>query len=395
MGILAAQMAQAQTFTVVHTFNGDSDGNGPAGLIIAPTGNLYGTTSSGGTGQNGPGMGVVYALDPTTGVETVLTTFTGVGGHGANPVGTLVRDSSGALYDTTLGGGGHKLGTVFEVTAAGGRKGLFSFDGGDGASPFAGLVLDKKGTLYGTASAGGKTGGGVVFKLHAKSRKETVLYNFTGSDGDGADPLGALLRDSAGSLYGTTEGGGIYGGSCGSSNGCGIVFEIQPTGKEIVLYRFTGGSDGANPQYETLIRDPEGNLYGTTSRGGASNLGVVFKLNKKGKETVLYSFMGGADGAFPYTGVVRDRVGNLYGTTMQGGGAGCSSQMGCGTLFQLDTTGTETVLHSFTGGSDGAYPFGLALDSAGDFYGTTQTGGGGDKKVCGDQGCGVVFKLAP
>jgi uncharacterized repeat protein (TIGR03803 family) len=202
------------------------------------------------------------------------------------------------------------------------------------------------------------------------------------------------VRGPAGNLFGTTAIGGIYGGTCGSK-GCGIVFKIEPAGTETVLHRFKGGSDGANPQYETLIRDIDGNLYGTTSGGGASNLGVVFKVNEKGEENILYSFMGGADGAFPYTGVIRDGAGNLYGATMQGGGTGCASQMGCGTLFKLDTTGTETVLHSFTGGGDGAYPWGLLLDSAGNLYGTTQSGGGGNKNICGTQGCGVVFKITP
>jgi uncharacterized repeat protein (TIGR03803 family) len=305
---------------------------------MSPSGNLYGTTSTGGTWRNEPGFGVVYKMDPITGVEKVLTTFTGVLGDGANPVGTLVRDSSGNLYGTTVDGGAHKQGTLYEITPTGEKIGQLVFDGANGGTSFAGLVLDKKGNLYGTTSAGGTTGNGVVFRLHISPRKDTVLYNFTGSGGDGSDPIGALLRDAAGNLYGTTPIGGIYGGACGSK-GCGIVFKIEPSGTETVLYSFSGGSDGANPQYATLICDTKGNLYGTASAGGDSNLGVVFKLNKKGKETVLYSFMGGADGASPYSGVIRDQAGNLYGSTLQGGGTGCSDQMGCGTIFKLSTTG--------------------------------------------------------
>jgi uncharacterized repeat protein (TIGR03803 family) len=186
LAVVLAPAMQAQTFAVIHSFSGGSDGNGPTGLIMA-AGNLYGTTSAGGTS----GFGIVYKLDPTTRVETVLTTFKGILGDGANPVGTLVRDPSGNLYGTTVDGGGHKQGTVFEVTAAGKRIGLLDFDGGNGSTSFAGLVLDRKGNLYGTTSAGGTTGSGVVFKLHIKPRREVVLYDFKGSGGDGADPLGA------------------------------------------------------------------------------------------------------------------------------------------------------------------------------------------------------------
>jgi uncharacterized repeat protein (TIGR03803 family) len=394
LAVFATQSALAQAFSVIYTFSGGSDGNGPTGLIMSPSGNLYGTTSTGGTWRNEPGFGVVYKMDPITGVEKVLTTFTGVLGDGANPVGTLVRDSSGNLYGTTVDGGAHKQGTLYEITPTGEKIGQLVFDGANGGTSFAGLVLDKKGNLYGTTSAGGTTGNGVVFRLHISPRKDTVLYNFTGSGGDGSDPIGALLRDAAGNLYGTTPIGGIYGGACGSK-GCGIVFKIEPSGTETVLYSFSGGSDGANPQYATLICDTKGNLYGTASAGGDSNLGVVFKLNKKGKETVLYSFMGGADGASPYSGVIRDQAGNLYGSTLQGGGTGCSDQMGCGTIFKLSTTGGETILHRFTGGSDGAYPWGLLQDAAGDLYGTTGNGGGGNKKICGTEGCGVLFKITP
>jgi len=406
-GILAAQSAQPQTFSVLYAFTGDADGAEPlSGLVTDPAGNLYGTTVTGGTPQNQ--AGVVFKLD-ATGVETVLATFSGLHGQGAEPLGTLVRDSQGNLYGTTLNGGyQNHTGTVFKVPPTGGRVGLhiFAKDGElDGINPIAGVVLDRKGNLYGTTTAGGTTGYGVIYKLHITSRRETILHTFTGKWGDGINGFGPLIRDASGNLYGTTLNGGAYGGACGSFPiGCGIVFKMSPAGKEKVLYRFTGGTDGANPE-GGLVRDAAGNLYGTTTYGGGgacqngsfTGCGTVFKVDKTGTETVLYRFTGGTDGANPFAGLVRDGVGNLYGTTYQGGNTGCQSQMGgCGTVFKVDTTGKETVLYSFTGGTDGETPFsGLLRDAAGDLYGTTAAGGTKNKNVCASSGCGVVFKIHP
>jgi len=394
-GILAARSAHAQTFKVLYRFKGEADGAGPGNLIIDASGTLYGT--AGGGSSTGAGAGVVYRLDPTTGEESVLTTFTGVGGGAANPIGTLARDSSGRLYGTAANSGkGGAGGIVFETFAKGGRDTLHSFAKGgeeDGRSPIAGVILDKRGNLYGNTTLGGTSGSGVVFELHIKSRKETILYSFKGSGGDGLSPYAALIRDSSGNLYGTTEGGGNFGGVCGT-NGCGTVFKVDATGHETVLYRFTGGTDGQNPLYGALVRDSAGNLYGTTSRGGASNLGVVFMLNRKGKgkETILHSFAGGPDGALPYAALIRDQAGNLYGTTIEGGGTGCQST-GCGAVFKLDTTGKETVIYTFTGKKDGANAFALVGDAAGNFYGTAETGGNTDCNP--PYGCGTVFELAP
>jgi len=399
---------QAQTFTVLYSFTGGADGAEPlSGLIMDSAGSLYGTTAAGGIFHNQTVAGVVFELDATD-VETVLGTFSGVNGQGAGPLGTLVRDSSGNLYGTTFSGGyQNRTGTAFKVFPSGGKIGMHIFGkvGGDGMNPSAGLVLDKKGNLYGTTTAGGSTGYGVVYRLHITSRKETILHTFTGKRGDGIDGFGPLIRDGAGNLYGTTFQGGTYGGACGSfPGGCGIVFKMSPAGKEKVLYRFTGGTDGANPE-AGLVRDAAGNLYGTTTYGGGgacqngsfTGCGTVFKVDKTGKETVLYRFTGGTDGANPFAGLVRDSAGNLYGTTYQGGNTGCQSQMGgCGTVFKVDTTGKEIVLYSFTGGTDGETPFaGLLLDAAGNLYGTTAAGGTKNKNVCASSGCGTVFKLTP
>jgi uncharacterized repeat protein (TIGR03803 family) len=229
-----------------------------------------------------------------------------------------------------------------------------------------------------------------VFELDPTG-KETVLYNFTGG-ADGFEPNGDLVRDSEGNLYGTAFEGG--------SSNAGVVFKVDPTGKETVLYSFTGGADGAHP-YAGLVRDEAGNLYGTTGDGGNCefNCGVVFKVDPTGKETVLYSFTGsgGVDGGLPYGRLVRDKQGNLYGTTWAGGNQGSYCTGFCGVVFKVDPTGKETVLYTFTGQADGANPFaGLLRDTQGNLYGTTQYGGdlGSPQGWCYGFGCGVVFKIS-
>jgi uncharacterized repeat protein (TIGR03803 family) len=205
----------------------------------------------------------------------------------------------------------------------------------------------------------------------------TVIHRF-GAEGDGRLPAAGLVRDAAGNLYGTTLIGGAY--------GAGIVFKINASGNEELLYSFTGGLDGSLPS-ATLVRDAAGNLYGTTEEGGADRGGVVFEVNATGEETVLHSFRGGTDGLNPLAGVVMDRLGNLYGTTFFGGSTGCES--GCGTVFVLSRSGVETILHSFTGHWDGGNPrAALIRDPAtGTLYGTAEIGG--------SFGAGAVFRLLP
>ena len=231
-----------------------------------------------------------------------------------------------------------------------------------------------------------------MFQLD-KTGTETVLHKFTGG-ADGSSPQAGLIQDSAGNLYGTA-GGGIVASAC--PLGCGVVFKLDTIGTYTVLHSFTGGADGGYPEYAGLIQDSAGNLYGTTSVGGALGYGVVFKLDTTGTETVLYNFTGGADGGSPQSGVIQDSAGNLYGTALYGGDLSCrlGASFGCGVVFKLDTTGRETVLYSFTGGSDGANPIAsLIQDSAGNLYGTASAGGTFDG-ACVDYGCGVVFQLQP
>jgi uncharacterized repeat protein (TIGR03803 family) len=212
-----------------------------------------------------------------------------------------------------------------------------------------------------------------VFKVDPTGT-ETVLYSFTGG-ADGGQPSGGVIRDRAGNLYGTTIRGGAL--------GFGVVFKLDTAGTETVLHNFGGApADGASP-YAGVILDSAGNLYGTTQLGGASGYGVVYKLNKAGKETVLHSFAGcPIDGEYPKAGVIRDPAGNLYGTTYHGG-----TSPGSGVVFRLDSTGTETVLFSFNGG-DGSEPKGGVIrNSAGNLYGTTSYGGTSNP--------GVVFEIQP
>ncbi|HXJ93410.1 MAG TPA: choice-of-anchor tandem repeat GloVer-containing protein [Terriglobia bacterium] len=312
----------------------------------------------------------------------VLYSFTG-GADGGIPQGGLVRDSSGSLYGTTLEGGTTTsscpsgCGTVFEVDRDGNETVLHSFSGGvDGIGPRAGLVRDADGNLYGTTQQGGTHNQGTVFEVDAAGN-ETILYSFTGQGG--SQPFSSLVRDPRGNLYGTTPTGGAY--------DYGNVFKVTPAGTETVLYSFTGESDGGAP-YDGLISDSAGNLYGTASDEvsescvpfGLVQCGTVFELNKAGTETVLYSFADTDNGSQPFGSLVRDAAGNLYGTTSVGG------EYDRGTAFEVSPGSIVTLLHTFGAGTDGIGPMaGLVRDTAGNLYGTTYYGG--------LYGWGTVFKL--
>ena len=356
-------------FVSLYSFSVGIDGYEPSSPVLRDShGNLYGTTGFGGKG----GFGAVYRLDPA-GQETVLTSFVPARG-GANPVSGLIQDSQANLYGTTSTASASN-GVVYKLDPKGIETVLHGFTGGtlgatDGYQPMGGVIRDAAGNLYGTTFYGGARGAGVVYRVNT-SNQETILYTFTGSI-DGANPMGSLVGDATGNLYGTTTQGGTSGG---------VVYKLDSNGQESVLYSFTGGADGRFPE-AGLLKDDAGNLYGTTYGGGIDSAntgyGVVFELDASGHYSVLYSFMGGTDGANPESGVIQDAAGNLYGTTSAGG-------LGFGVVYKVDATGHETVLYAFTGGADGGYPSsGLLEDAAGDFYGTTQSGG---------LGYGVVFKL--
>jgi uncharacterized repeat protein (TIGR03803 family) len=384
MMLAAAIAAPAQTYSALYTFTGGADGSTPdAGLIADGGGNLYGTTLYGGNLSCGAyGCGAVFRLS-AAGNEKVLHAFAGpLYGDGESPTGNLLLDSASDIYGTTStggndrcsGGGGNGCGTVFRLDAKGNETLLHVFEGGvDGAAPTGGLTLDPAGNLYGTTVLGGAPDTGTIFELPSLG-SEYILYSFSGSDG--ANPKGSLVRDEVGNLYGTTMLGGNAG--CPFGESCGVVFKWGLSG-ETVLYSFNP-ADGAFPS-PYLALDSAGNLYGTTSSGGATGHGTVFKVDPAGNETLLHSFSGGSDGAYPYGGVILGRDGSLYGTT-SGGGA-----YGYGVVFALGPSGKELSLYAFTGGADGAGPISSLLLSKGVLYGTTSGGG--------TFGRGVVFKLSP
>jgi uncharacterized repeat protein (TIGR03803 family) len=401
--------AWAQTESVLYSFcsqDNCTDGASPyAGVVFDQKGNLYGTAAGGGTGTHEQ-AGVVFKLTPK-GKETVLYNFCEQEGctDGAGPEAGVVFDQKGNMYGTTFGGGigdDPGYGVVFKLTPQGKYTVLHTFEGADGANPAAGLVFDQKGNMYGTTVNGGANGGGAVFKLTPKG-KETVLYSFCAQSNcaDGEWPYAGVALDRKGNLYGTTYAGGAY-DHCGApvSDGCGVVFELTPEGKETVLYSFCAQNncaDGVSP-WAGLIFDQKGNLYGTTWLGGNNNpcdtggegCGVVFKLTPEGKETVLYNFCAQdncVDGSAPRAGLVFGKRGDLYGTTQLGG---APSFFG-GVVFKLTPEGKEKVLYSFCSQDnclDGAQPYaGLVCDHEGNLYGTTLDGGAGIYAG------GVVFKL--
>ncbi len=392
---LTPQSGGMWTETSVHHFRNGDDGAFPrAGLIFDTAGNLYGTTYAGG----GHGAGTVFEITPNQGggwTESVIHNF-GSGTDGAYPLSNLIFDGMGNLYGTTQEGGVHNFGTVFEVKPKQGGGWTetvlhpFNNNGVDGIFPEAGLIFDSRGNLFGTTFTGGTRGKGTFYELLPQSGggwMEIVQHSFSNNGLDGISPSSSLMLDSAGNVYGTTAGGG--------TNGFGTVFQfVQGTinaWTEYVLHSFNfNGSDGVFPE-ATLIRNVDGNFYGTTSDGGAKSVGTVFELAPQQdggwQESVAYSFaFKGTDGAVASTGLISDGAGNFYGTTSEGGG------YDSGAAFKLAPANgghwTESLVHNFGSGLDGATPAGgLILDNSGNFYGTTTAGGVHD--------VGTVFEISP
>ncbi len=359
--------------SALYGFPGAAAGTHPFGGVIAGSaGNFYGTAGGGSENQ-----GVLYELS-AAGKPKVLYTF-------ADGVGTgLARDAKGNLYGTA-GNKATTNGEVFKVDTAGTYTVVYSFTGGSDGTGSSGVVLGPGGNLYGS-SAIGASGNGLVFRL-TTAGVFTILHTFSG--GDGSQPNGGIVFDATGNLYGTTnEGGG----------GAGVIYKISTAGDFSVLYTFPGGADGGNPQAGVTV-DGAGNLYGTAVNYGVTSQGdnaegVVFELNAAGQYSVLYAFTGGADGGSPSSAVVRDSAGNLYGTTEAGGLPGCGVS-GCGVVYEVSSSGQETVLHSFTGGADGASPQGAGLSLAinGNLVGTTPWGGKGGSAASEFSGAGTVFEI--
>jgi uncharacterized repeat protein (TIGR03803 family) len=362
----------APSYQVLYGFQGlgSSDGVNPQSGVIEVNGVLYGTTQNGTTIQNPGctgGCGTVYSLT-TGGLEAVIYNFTSAGG--ANPVATLTAVNGALWGTTTTGGASAQNGTVFGLAASG--PVMYTFQGSpDGSNPQGAMVYDGKSNLYGTTVGGGTYHHGTVFRI-STSGQETVLYSFGVKSGDGAYPYGDLYYDGKQYLYGTLAEGGAHSG--------GAVFRVSVTGKEKTLYSFACGTDGCNP-YSGLTPNGHGSFFGVTYAGGSgSNLGTVYEISKAGKEHVLYRFQGGTDGANPYGGVAYDGKGHVYGTTRYGGGQGF--QNNSGTIFEVTVAKkTETIVHAFTGDSqtgndDGDNPVGdLMYDGQRHLFGTTVQGG--------------------
>lgn len=355
---------------ILYSFGANAtDGSGPSATpILDSAGNLYGITSAG--GANGLYDGTVYKISPE-GTETILHSFGASATDGQMPSAnaSLVMDSAGNLYGTTTFGGANGEGTVYKISPDGTETILHSFSGGpgDGAEPYAGVIMASSGNLYGTTSMAGANGGGTVFKIDTAGH-ESVLYSFAASSGDGDHPLGGLVMDSAGNLYGTTQEGGF---------GSGTVFKLGADGTESILYDIGASFDGEYP-CAGVAMDSGGNLYGTTAFASESN-GTVFEIGANGRNTLLYAFGAGNSGfaassvgVAPYAGVMLDSAGNLYGTTAEGGSNGFYD----GAVYKLSPDGTETVIYSFGASAmDGTSPnSGVIADSAGNLCGTTVTG---------------------
>lgn len=399
--MMLAQTALAQAASkerVLYNFQ-RPDGLGPsASLIFDSAGNLYGTTYEGGAYRL---YGTAFQLTPGSGgsrSESVLHSFSD-SPDAAYPEASLLMDASGNLYGTSLSGGDGQCiggcGAIFELSygADGNRSEsvIHSFNGTDGWAPTGNLIMDSTGTLYGTTSFGGAHMAGTVFQLAQGPNgtwSETVLYDFQRNGRDGVGPCSGLIFDRAGNLYGTTYNGGPY--------GKGTVFELKPrsNGKwtEVVLHSFDG-HDGAY-LLAGLTLDSAGNLYGVCPNHGPHWRGTVFELthgrDDRWTESILYDFPTFSSGAGPVGDLIWDATGSLYGATARGGDAK-PCQGGCGTVFKLSPSGngawTETVLYRFNG-QDGNLPqAGLIWDATGNLYGTTYYGGTYDS--------GVAFELTP
>jgi len=315
--------------------------------------------------------------------ETVIASFGH--GNGRYPAARLYEDRNGNFFGTAELGGkaSDKLGTVFEVSGgkhAWATKAIYNFSLLTGGFPEGGVIRDMSGALYGTAGLGDEDGCGNVFELkpHRGTWAEMTLHNFSYSD-DGCVPVGELVHDSAGDLYGVT---GI-----GGTNGEGTVFELLNAGGSwsyAILYSFAAGTDGNRPQ--GIRMDSSGTIYGTTASGGVNGEGTVFELTQKGgawRESILHSFGGAGDGSNPTGGLGEDSAGNLYGAARAGGA------YGAGTVYELSRSGKnwiEATLYSFTGGSDGNQPYDGVTLAKGALYGVTPSGGSAG-------GGGVVYRL--
>jgi uncharacterized repeat protein (TIGR03803 family) len=375
--IASPTTAYAQTFEVLHEFQG-VDGLFPLerGVLLQGTdGNFYGTTASGGTNSRG----TVFNMD-ASGTITILHTFSD-SPDGAWPASGLIQAEDGALYGTTIYGGGGPCGavgcgTLYAITTTGQYTQLWSFSGMNGQGANGALIQSSNGYFYGTTWSGGTPGYGEVFKMDAAGTVTTV-HEF--SLADGAHPNASLIQAKDGLLYGTTAGGG--------PSGRGTIFSVDPTDGSFSLLHAFGSTEGLAP-LSALLEASDGHLYGTTSQGGGpgcggDGCGTTFRVDPGGANFLqLHAFNEPFDGSFPRAALIQASNGTFYGTTTQGA-AGCG-RIGCGTVFAMDAAGAITILHRFSG-ADGAAATGIIQGVDDAFYGTTIGGGSGNG--------GVVYRL--
>lgn len=374
---LAALGASADViFTNLYSFTGAKDGANPyAGLVQGSDGNLYGTTSSGGTNN----LGTVFKI--SSGVLTPLYSFNGT--NGAAPYAALVLGKDGNLYGSTYAGGMSGLGTIFQITTNGTLTTLFSFTGTNdpyqGANPAAALVPATDGSFYGTAEYGGLTnasydghGYGTVFQFTTNG---TVAVPVVFGNTNGAYPAGGLVLGQDGSFYGTTTWGGR--GITGIIPGYGTIFKLTPDGTFTNIYMFTGLADGGFI-YAGLVQGRDGYLYGAAFGSGPPSYGTLFKVSTNGSFIPLHTFIR-SDSGSPYGGMTEGSDGNFYGTTY-------GAYAGFGSIFRVTPGGAFTNLILFNN-ANGSHPVGVLMQGAdGNFYGTTSEGGA--------KGLGTVFQLS-
>jgi uncharacterized repeat protein (TIGR03803 family) len=387
---LSLVTATATTTDVIFSFAEDNGEYADTDLETDSAGNIYGSTVLGGD----HGSGTVFQLSSTgTGWEqTVLYSFTG-GADGGEPYKGVTIDRHGNLYGTAVTGGSGGCeggcGVVYKLTQSNGtwnQTVIYAFNGGDdGSGPGARVTVDRSGNVYGMTPTGGIYGAGTIYKLQPNAGSYTfqVIHTFTGGNDGASGSAGRMLLDH-GRLYGAVTAGGMF--------GSGVVFELTPTTVGEwdfrTLYSFHGQPDGSFP-YGALLRASSGKIYGTTYYGGRNGLGAVYELSPRSvgewNERIIYSFQTGSDGNSPISNLVSDAAGNFYGTTSEGG-------LGSGTIFKLAPAGggrwTESVVHSFAGPPDGGFSYnGMVVDPFGNFYGATVHGGTDDD--------GSVYQFTP
>ncbi len=399
----ASLVSYAQTFSVIHAFTGGADGRFPNAGVTIRGNSLFGTTSTSGDFDD-PSYGVVYQVyqSGSQWITTPISQFTDFNGP-RTPEARVMFGPDGHLYSTTSSDGHSGDGTVFLLTpplsacktakcssGSWAQTVLHTFVYPDGYNPgSADIAFDPQANLYGTTLyGGGSNGDGTVYELQRSGSTwtESILYIFKGQS-DGRTPAGGVIRDNNGNLFGTTVGGGMF--------DLGTVWELTNVPGvgwvETILYKFQNALDGISP-WAGLVMDQSGNLYGGTSTGGTEEGGTIFELSPAGNTwtyNVLYNLPGSCG---PQASLTIDTAGSLYGTTPCGGAAGK------GNVFKLTKTGNGwqyTSLYDFTGGADGELPMSnVSIDTAGTLYGTTSYGGSFEG-ICGGQGCGVVWMIRP